>query len=487
MVAKSLMIQGTTSDAGKTTLALGICRLLKREGRKVAPFKPQNMALNSAVTIDGGEIGRAQALQAIACGIEPLYDMNPILLKPSSDRKAQVIVHGKVWKTLDAREYHAAKPDVIPFALQSFARMQQQYECIVVEGAGSPAEINLRANDIANMGFAEATDTPVLLVSDIDRGGVFAHLYGTYKLLSPPEQGRIIGFVINKFRGDVSLLDSGLAWLEKETNRRVLGVMPYLPGMTLDAEDSMGRKTISQGATTQLRIVVPNLPRMSNHTDFQPLSAESAIHLRYCDEPPTDASCDLIILPGSKSVVADLDWLRAKQWEPYIKRHLRYGGKVLGVCGGFQMLGTSIKDPHAVESDCAETCGLGLFDMTTELRSEKRLAKVSGRFVALGGAEIDGYEIHMGASEGAALSQPAMHLGEASDGAVSDDKQLIGTYVHGLFDKKEAREALYEWCGHSPSVVNEDFDVQREASIDRVADAIIGHCDWRTIAKYFDV
>jgi adenosylcobyric acid synthase len=485
MLAKSLMIQGTTSDAGKSTLALGICRLLHRAGKRTAPFKPQNMALNSAVTVDGGEIGRAQALQAIACGIEPHSDMNPILLKPSSNSRAQVIVHGKVWQDLNAREYHANKKIVMPFALESFHRLQTQYDCIVVEGAGSPAEINLRENDVANMGFANAADIPVLLVSDIDRGGVFAHLYGTYKLLEADEQQRIIGFVINKFRGDETLLESGITWLEEATGKPVLGVIPYLTGLTLDAEDSMNRTGTEREASTakQLRIVIPELPRMSNHTDFEPLVNDDNAHVSYCQEPSNAGASDLVILPGSKSVISDLAWLLDRGWKNYILRHLRYGGRLLGICGGFQMLGDSIADPYQLESDIEHTSGLGLLRMTTSLFKDKTILKTTGRISALDNAVVAGYEIHMGVSKGPALSRPALTLERGSDGAFSEDEQIIGTYLHGLFDTAASRKAIWNWCEHSNDNTA-DFYSQREQSIDRVADTLKAHTDWDTISSF---
>ena len=487
MVAKSLMIQGTTSDAGKSTVALGICRLLKRAGKSVAPFKPQNMALNSAVTDDGGEIGRAQALQAIACGVRPHSDMNPVLLKPGTDCKAQVIVQGKVWKNLNAREYHANKRLVMPAVLESFHRLAEKHDCIVVEGAGSPAEINLREDDVANMGFATAANLPVLLVADIDRGGVFAHLYGTHQLLDSQERKRIVGFIINKFRGDPELLHSGIRWLENETGVPVLGITPYLQDLTLDAEDSLARRqhTNLSNDNSTFRVVIPDLPRMSNHTDFEPLHGQTEIDLVYAGAASKAPFCDLLILPGSKSVIADLKWLQQNGWVDYIKRHLRYGGRLLGICGGFQMLGDIIFDPQHVESEVSESSALGLLSMSTELAGEKTLRNVKGELVALNGARVEGYEIHMGVSSGPALQRPFARLDGRTDGAVSDDGQIAGTYLHGLFDKAESRQAVLEWC-NMKFAQHVDFLTQRELSIDRVADALEAHTDWQKIAAIFE-
>jgi len=342
------MIQGTTSDAGKSTLVAGLCRVAHRAGVRVAPFKPQNMALNSAVTADGGEIGRAQALQAQAAGVAPTVDMNPVLLKPNSDTGAQIIIHGQPRFDLDARAYHDYKPTAMAAVLESHTRLRAQYDLVLVEGAGSPAEVNLRDRDIANMGFAEAVDCPVVLVADIDRGGVFAHLVGTLACLSDSERARVGGFIINRFRGDISLLTPGLDWLTAQTGKPVLGVLPYLHGLHLDAEDAV--QTVQRAASADaLRVVIPVLPRVSNHTDFDALRAHPQVDVRLVGPRQPIPPADLIILPGSKSVQADLAWLRANGWEAAIARHLRYGGKLIGICGGMQMLGRRLHDPHGLE------------------------------------------------------------------------------------------------------------------------------------------
>jgi adenosylcobyric acid synthase len=465
---QTLMVQGTTSDAGKSTVVAALCRLLKRAGVRVAPFKPQNMALNSAVTVDGGEIGRAQALQAIAAGIAAHTDMNPVLLKPSSDTGAQVIIHGRARTEMNARDYHQYKTIAMEAVLASHRRLCAQYDALVVEGAGSPAEINLRDRDIANMGFAEAVDCPVILVADIDRGGVFAHIVGTLACLSASERARIVGFVINRFRGDIALLEPGLDWLERETGKPVLAVLPYLHGLYLDAEDAVQPMQAGRGS---FRIVVPSLPRMSNHTDFDALRVHPDVDLRFVRAGEAIPAADLLILPGSKHTRGDLAWLRTQGWDAAIARHLRYGGKVLGICGGFQMLGSRVSDPHGVEGSAGESEGLGLLALTTVMGLEKQLRQVTGSCAFDDdGAPVDGYEIHMGASEGAALALPAFRIGARMDGARSADDQVMGTYLHGLFDHPDACAALLRWAGLR-SEQRVDTAALREASLDRIADA----------------
>ena len=473
---RTLMVQGTTSDAGKSTVVAALCRLLKQRGVKVAPFKPQNMALNSAVTPDGGEIGRAQALQAIAAGIEAHTDMNPVLLKPSSDIGAQVIIHGQVRADMNARDYHQYKPVAMGAVLESHARLLAQYETVIVEGAGSPAEINLRDRDIANMGFAEAVDCPVIIVADIDRGGVFAHLVGTLSCLSQSERARVLGFVINRFRGDIKLLEPGLEWLEQQTGKPVLAVLPYLHGLFLDAEDAVQAAQADKGA---FRVVVPSLPRMSNHTDLDALRAHPDVDLRFVRQGEAIPGADLIILPGSKNTRGDLAWLETQGWPAQIARHLRYGGKVIGVCGGFQMLGRSVHDPHGVEGAPGVSPGLGLLDIETELTREKRLTRVEGVCAFSGqdaGDRVHGYEIHMGVSHGAQMSKPAFEIDGRGEGAVSEDGQILGTYLHGLFDHPEACSALLKWAGsRSEHIV--DTGQLREASLDRIAESVTGLLD----------
>ncbi|MFT4560286.1 MAG: adenosylcobyric acid synthase [Gammaproteobacteria bacterium] len=465
-----LMIQGTTSDAGKTTLVAGLGRVLARRGIKVAPFKPQNMALNSAVAIDGGEIGRAQALQAIACQTEPLTDMNPILLKPSSDIGAQVIVRGRSIGNMDARAFHEYKPQALREALRAYANLAKRYDFILVEGAGSPAEINLRDGDLANMGFAEAVDCPVVLIADIDKGGVFAHLVGTLACLSLSERARVCGFVINKFRGDESLLQPGIDWLERETGKPVFGVLPYWQGLYLDGEDAIDQAQELASDRDRIKIVVPVLPRISNHTDFDTLRRHPQAEVCFVGPNQPIPAADLIILPGSKNVRADLDWLKHYGWESAIKRHLRYAGRVLGICGGFQMLGTRIQDPYGIEGAPGESVGLGLLDMQTVFHEEKILTRVKGKLVCLASQpNVDGYEIHCGRSHGAALRSPAIIFDDGtSDGAVSDDGQIIGTYLHGVVDHSDANHALLGWAGvKDPTSL--DLNEQREMDLERIA------------------
>ena len=462
------MVQGTTSDAGKSVLVAGLCRVLANRGIRVAPFKPQNMALNSAVTENGGEIGRAQALQAQACFLNPHTDMNPILLKPSSDTGAQVIVHGQAISHMDAVKYHDYKKVAIDAVMQSYGRLKEQYQVVVVEGAGSPAEINLRANDIANMGFAEKTDCPVIIIADIDKGGVFAHLVGTLDLLSKTEQQRVIGFVINKFRGDIALLQPGLDWLEERTGKAVIGVIPYLPGLHLDAEDAIAAEQILDTDLPQLKVLVPVFPRISNHTDFDALRLHPQVDIHYVGPDGDKPAADLIILPGSKNVRRDMQWLRDNGWDEKISRHLRYGGKIIGICGGYQMLGTEVSDLHGVEDAPGISQGLGLLDMTTDLKRHKQLRQVKGTLNLTGG-NIEGYEIHCGASSGKALDYPVATLDDGrADGAISTDNQVLGTYLHGLFDHPDSSTALLAWAGLETALVVDQREI-RETQLNRLA------------------
>jgi len=475
-VAKTLMVQGTTSDAGKSILVTGLCRLMKRWGYAVAPFKPQNMALNSCVSVDGGEIGRAQAVQAYACDLEPHSHMNPVLLKPNSDSGAQVIIHGQAIGNMQASEYQKYKGQARQAVLTSHQHLQDNFDIVMVEGAGSPAEINLRRSDIANMGFAEAVDCPVILVADIDRGGVFAHLVGTLDLLSPSERQRVKGFVINRFRGDITLLKPGLDWLEQKTGKPVLGVLPYLSDFYLDAEDSVDQRQ-TELVAEPLKVVVPRLPRISNHNDFDPLRQHPQVDLQFVPIEQPLPACDLLILPGSKSVRSDLTALQKHRWPEQIQRHLRYGGKLLGICGGFQMLGSQIHDPLAIEGAAGSSSALGLLKFETTLQSQKALRQVQGR-MTLENAEIKGYEIHAGHSTGLALQQPFAQLdNDQHDGACSEDGQVIGTYLHGLFESATARDALLRWAGAEKLQQRPDHQQNRMEQIERLTDSIEQHLD----------
>ncbi|WP_219271882.1 cobyric acid synthase [Pseudomonas sp. Xaverov 83] len=471
----TLMVQGTTSDAGKSTLVTALCRWLVRQGIPVVPFKPQNMALNSAVTAEGGEIGRAQAVQAQAANLAPHTDMNPVLLKPNSDTGSQVIIHGRAVTTMNAVAYHDYKAIAMQAVLASHARLSAAYPVVMVEGAGSPAEINLRANDIANMGFAEAVDCPVLLIADINRGGVFAHLVGTLELLSPTEQARVKGFIINRFRGDIALLQPGLDWLEARTGKPVVGVLPYVMDLHLEAEDGIDQRQIDKAAQV-LKVVVPVLPRISNHTDFDPLRLHPQVDLQFVGPGQAIPAADLIILPGSKSVRSDLAYLRANGWDTAVARHLRYGGKVLGICGGLQMLGEQVHDPLGLEGPCGSSVGLGLLAFSTTLEEEKQLRNVRGRLL-LEDAEVSGYEIHAGVTSGAGLVRAAVQLDDGRrDGAQSEDGQVLGTYLHGVFEAPAACSALLRWAGLE-DVQEVDYHGLRERDIERLADLVERHLD----------
>ena len=481
---RAIMIQGTTSDAGKSVICAGLCRVLSRKNIRSAPFKPQNMALNSAVTINNGEIGRAQAVQAQACGVPPHSDMNPVLLKPNSDIGAQVIVHGKAIGEMDAQTYHDYKPKMLDAVLESYQRLLSNYDAVVIEGAGSPAEINLRNKDIANMGFAEAAGCPVIIVADIDRGGVFAHLYGTLALLSESEQARVKGFVINRFRGDIKLLESGLDWLEEKTGKPVLGVLPYLHGLHLEAEDAIAEQQLNSDSENTLKVVVPVISRMSNHTDFDVLRLNPSVDITFVRKGQRLPPCDLIILPGSKSTRTDLAFIRDNGWDQDLLKHLRFGGKVLGICGGYQMLGSMIHDPDGIEGSAGNTEGFGLLELETVLEPEKQLRQVAGTMQLPGQQKVSitGYEIHAGITSGKALASTLIDLGNHQDGVMSADGQIMGSYLHGIFDHSEACRAILEWAGLK-GVEIPDYNSIREHGIDRIADAIEAHINMEKITE----
>lgn len=467
----TLMVQGTTSDAGKSLLVAAIGRILYRQGIRVAPFKSQNMALNSAVTAEGGEIGRAQAVQALACGLAPHVDMNPVLLKPNSNTGAQVIVLGKAQGNLEAWGYHHKKPSLLPIVLEAHQRLAAQYQAVIVEGAGSPAEINLRQGDIANMGFAEAADCPVVIVADIDRGGVYAHLYGTYECLSETEKARVQGFVINKFRGDETLLAPANDWLLKKTGKPILAVIPYIQELYIEAEDAIDTQQFNRGENA-VNVAVVVYPRISNHTDFDALRLHPNVNLTYVRTPADLSACDLLILPGSKNVQDDLAWLRDKGWQPIIQKHLRYGGRVMGICGGYQMLGARLSDPTGVEGIAGGSSkGLGLLNLNTALQPEKTLRNVTG-VCAHSGNTIAGYEIHAGESTGGALNKPLFILeGNHPEGAQSEDGAIKGTYLHGVFDNQAFLQSILKWAG-LPDAKAFDYQAHKLAQLDRLADEV---------------
>ncbi|ATX78728.1 adenosylcobyric acid synthase (glutamine-hydrolysing) [Mariprofundus aestuarium] len=457
---KALMIQGTASGVGKSVLVAGLCRLLARSGVSVAPFKPQNMSNNAAVTIDGGEIGRAQALQALACGIEPTVHMNPVLIKPEADEKAQLVVRGKVVGELHAKHFREDRIGWMQMVLDSFSQLKSQYDVVIVEGAGSPAEPNLREGDIANMGFAEAADVPVWLVGDIDCGGVFAALTGSLDILSASENARVKALLINRFRGNLKLLDDALVWLEDRTGRPVAGVVPYLP-LELPEEDSPFRHiTDKSHNSTQLNIAVIAYPRISNHDDIDPLASEAGVNLRFVRSPDELPPSDLIILPGSKHVASDLAWLHARGFVPALEKHLRYGGKLLGICGGMQILGIYIEDA-GIEGGSAK--GLGWLPLSTTMRPEKTLRQVDRPSACFHETRVTGYEIHNGESDADETLFPFA--------AKSEDGLIWGSYVHGLFEQGGFRKAWLAEIGFSAS----DGRNQRErtlASLDLLADAL---------------
>ena len=471
--ARTLMVQGTTSDAGKSILVTALCRILARKGIKVAPFKSQNMALNSAVTADGGEIGRAQAVQAEACFLQPDVRMNPILLKPNSDLGSQVILRGKAIGNMKAVEYHQHKPKLLQDVVLAHQELLADFDLVMVEGAGSPAEINLRQHDLANMGFAEAVDCPVIIVADIDRGGVFAHLYGTYELLSVTEQARTRGFIINRFRGDKALLQGGLDWLEQKTGKPVLAVLPYIHNLHIEAEDSLAVDQFANSDAGQhFKVVVPIYPRASNHTDFDALRMHPEVDCRLIRDVQHFKGADLIILPGSKNTRGDLGWLKVSGWDAVIKRHLRLGGKVIGICGGYQMLGQAVHDPDGTESSPGSSEGLGHLAIETLLQGEKQLRNVQGHWLAeVGHIPVTGYEIHVGQTSGSDLAQPLMQLNTGADGARNSEDTVMGSYVHGLFDEPKLLAELLRWAGleHTQAF---DYPALRAAQIERLADEV---------------
>jgi len=477
----TLMVQGTTSDAGKSVLVAALCRILARRSIRVAPFKSQNMALNSAVCKEGGEIGRAQAVQAQACFLEPSVLMNPVLLKPNSDTGSQVIVHGQAIGNMSAQEYHSYKPTLLEKVVESHRILQNAHEVVIVEGAGSPAEINLRENDIANMGFAEAVDCPVIIVADIDRGGVFAHLYGTWALLSESEKKRVKGFVINRFRGDERLLKSAIIWLEEKTEIPVIAVIPYIKNLHIEAEDSVALSHYENNSLRAkgLNVAVIRLPHISNYTDFDPLRQHPSVSCSFVENAHNYQGADLLIIPGSKNVRSDLAWLKENGWIEKIQRHMRLGGKLMGLCGGYQMLGKAIHDPHAIEGEAGSSEGLAYIDMETSLKQAKQLKQVRGVLVnrqeqgesQQQGVTVEAYEIHAGESYGPGLNQPVFIIDGHGEGAWADEGAVLGSYLHGLFDHPESLAYLLTWAGLK-QVEYFDYQAFREQEINRLADSV---------------
>lgn len=460
----ALMLQGTGSDVGKSVLAAGLCRALANRGLKVLPFKPQNMSNNAAVTPDGGEIGRAQALQALACRAPLHVDMNPVLLKPQSDRTSQIVVHGKVVGDTGSGYFREQKGALLDCVLGSYRRLRAQADIVIVEGAGSPAEINLRAKDIANMGFARAANVPVVLVGDIDRGGVIASVVGTQAVIDPADAAMIRGFLINKFRGDVALFDDGYAAIEARTGWEGFGVIPWIAAARrLPAEDAVALQTPGERGDGATEIAVLMLSRIANFDDFDPLVEEPGVHLTMVPPgTPVPASASLIIIPGTKTTIADLAFLRAQGWNIDIAAHIRRGGRVLGICGGYQMLGRTIADPLGVEGPPETALGLGLLPVDTVLSGDKTLRTVSGTSI-VGGQPFTGYEIHVGTTNGDAA--PLLRMADGrSEGAVSADGRIAGCYIHGLFARAEQRQRWLD--GVSNGI---DHDVAVDSALDELA------------------
>lgn len=520
-MARPIMIQGTMSNAGKSLVAAGLCRVFKQDGYRVAPFKSQNMALNSYITEDGLEMGRAQAVQAEACGIEPSVDMNPILLKPTTDMGSQVIVHGEVVGNMAAATYFKRKKEYIPAIMEAYKRLDSEYDIIVIEGAGSPAEINLKQDDIVNMGMASLVDAPVLLVGDIDRGGVFAQLIGTVMLLTEDEQDRIKGLLINKFRGDKSILEPGLKMLEDRCGKKVIGVVPYAD-VDIEDEDSLAERLADKNvnesceALAKVDIAVIKLPRISNFTDFQALSLESRVSLRYVDKASALGTPDVIILPGTKNTISDLKWLRESGLEAKLVRLSKKGTLVVGICGGYQMLGEKITDAIGAEGSMNTIRGLGLLPVETYFEGEKERSRIrgtvntlSGELAELSGCEVEGYEIHMGqtvvnndsklliekedchASIDGGINNTAIKTGNACNNRLLElDGKLdgyaygnvFGTYLHGIFDNEYFRNAFVGICckrkgieiGDSCSISYQDY---KQMQLDRLADVIRENVD----------
>ncbi|MDF1856247.1 cobyric acid synthase [Pseudooceanicola sp.] len=473
-MTRAIMIQGAGSNVGKSLIVAGLARAFADQGLVVRPFKPQNMSNNAAVTADGGEIGRAQALQARAARLEPLVDMNPVLLKPETETGAQVVVQGRRIASVAARDYAKLRPTLMAPVLESFHRLAQGADLILIEGAGSPAEINLRAADIANMGFAEAADVPVILIGDIDRGGVIAQLVGTAAVLAPEDATRIKGFAVNKFRGDPTLFETGLQAIADRTGWTSLGVLPWFAdAWRLPAEDVMD--VASSPRRGGFRIAVPRLGRIANFDDLDPLSAEPGVELQIIEPGrPLPGDADLVLIPGSKSTIADLADFRAQGWDIDLMAHVRRGGRVLGLCGGYQMLGREIADPEGIEGAPSRVKGLGLLDISTVMTPEKRVSLSQASHIA-SGARVSGYEIHIGQTEGPDCARHWLSIDGRNEGATSADGRVQGCYLHGLFSEDRFRAAWLADMGAAPSGL--DYGAEVETVLDRLASHIAAHLD----------
>lgn len=472
MTARALMLQGTGSDVGKSVLTAALCRIATRRGLSVAPFKPQNMSNNAAACPSGGEIGRAQALQALACGLEPHTDFNPVLLKPETDRRAQIVVHGKAVSSMDAAHYMAHRGDLMDKVIESFDRLTAVHDLVLVEGAGSPSEINLRQRDIANMGFARRAGVPVCMVGDIDRGGVIASLVGTKAVIDPDDAAMICGFLINKFRGEVALFHDGVTAIEDRTGWPCFGVIPWLPATAhLPAEDAVMLDRPARSPGGALKIAAPMLSRMANFDDADPLKHEPGVEFHWvAPGRPIPRDADVIILFGSKSTLGDLAFLRAQGWDHDIIAHARAGGRILGICGGYQMLGRTISDPVGADGAPGEAAGLGLLDVETFMSPEKQVAPASGS-CAIDGADVSGYEIHTGKTQGPDTARPMFTLGNTPDGARSHDGRVEGTYLHGAFTSDSFRRAWLSRAGaDADTTLNYHGGVDN--ALDQLADGV---------------
>ena len=474
------MFQGTGSDVGKSLVVAGLCRALKRRRRIPQPFKPQNMSNNAAVTEDGGEIGRAQELQARAAGVVPTVHMNPVLLKPQSESGSQVIVHGKVYGRFKAIDYYQLKPRLLESVMESFEIIKKNADIVLVEGAGSPAEVNLRHGDIANMGFAEVADVPVILIADIDRGGVIASLVGTHAVLSESERTRVKGFIVNKFKGDKSLFDDGIKIVREKTGWQCFGVIPYLPEVNiLPKEDSMflDSQINESSFEREIKIAVPRLSRIANFDDLDPLSSEPDVSIRIIDpNHPIPSDTDIILLPGSKSTISDLQLIREKNWDIDILAHFRLGKVVIGLCGGFQILGKKVIDPDGIEGVPGEIRGLGLLDVNTMIDGDKTLKKVSGTEI-LTGAKVSGYEMHIGTTIGPDMGRPWFRLSDNRDeGALSRDGLIFGTYMHGLFASDQFRGSFLNRF-RSGAIIGSSYENKVEEALDQLAINLEKHLD----------
>jgi adenosylcobyric acid synthase len=469
------MFQGTGSDVGKSLVVAGLCRALARRGLRVRPFKPQNMSNNAAVTDDGGEIGRAQALQARACGVSSSVHMNPVLLKPQSEIGAQVVVQGKVIGNAGAREYQALKPKLMSAVLDSYTRIRADADLVLAEGAGSAAEINLRRGDIANMGFARAAGCPVALIGDIDRGGIFAQILGVKAALAPEDGATIVGFIVNKFRGDPTLFEGAMATVAERAGWRAFGLLPFFADAArLPAEDAFGlgdKKSRVEGAVT---IAIPMLARIANFDDFDPLRMEPDVRLVFVRPGEPLPLADLIILPGSKATIADLKFFREQGWDIDLVAHARRGERILGICGGYQMLGNTVSDPHGMEGPPDQVEGLGLLDVATVLTGEKALRQVEGACLT-NGAPFRGYEMHVGETNGPDFARPLMRFADGRlDGAISPDGRIAGAYVHGLFADDRQRAAWLAMLGRTSGI---DYEAAIERTLDKLADHCEAHLD----------